>query len=50
MTRMTGPDCAVMCNLINYKFKETLDVVYQGCVVGCGLSGGYERFARKTMI
>ena len=22
MTRMTGPDCAVMCNLINILFRE----------------------------
>ena len=36
MTRMTGPDCVVMCNLIN-----TYIHTYMDCVVMCNLINTY---------
>ena len=44
MTRMTGPDCAVLCNLINiHTYLHTYIYTYIGldCVVMCNLINTY---------
>ena len=42
MTRMTGPDCVVMCNLIN-TYIHTYIHTYMGGARFLGLEGGVTR-------
>ena len=37
MTRMTGPDCAVMCNLINTHTHRMTRMKRPDCAVMCNL-------------
>ena len=46
MTRMTGPDCVVMCNLINtyihtYEWHRMTRMTGPDCVVMCNLINTY---------
>ena len=47
MTRMTGPDCAVMCNLINThthtQYGKVQESVGEGRHGVCGMPGGLAR-------
>ena len=52
MTRMTGPDCAVMCSLINtyihtHYFRLRAVVVGRGVVAGCARISSQEYVREK---
>ena len=48
MTRMTGPDCAVMCNLINIHTYAGTTIA--GTRIGLGRAEGRRKSARNRKI
>ena len=55
MTRMTGPDCAVMCNLINththtHEHRMGTGTTITGTRIGLGRAEGRRKSARNRRI
>ena len=50
MTRMTGPDCAVMCNLINTLTHKHTHTTHKRCRRDVGNGGDFGGKRRKKKV